>query len=183
MPGPDAAFRVLFVCVGNVCRSALAERLLRARLGSTDRVEVTSAGVLARAGDTMDPDTVAELIARGGSPEGFVSRQLEEQMLREADLVLVATRELRSRVLEDVPAALRRTFTIREFAALLDEVDPVAGRRDPRTLVAAAAEQRSSARLEEYDVPDPFRRGPESHAIAARLVSEAVERIAKALAG
>ena len=37
--------------------------------------------------------------------------------------MLTATRDIRSRVLEDSPAALRRTFTVLEFAALLDTVE------------------------------------------------------------
>ena len=43
-------------------------------------------------------------------------------MVKESDLVLAATTAIRSRVLEDSPGALRRTFTVREFAALLDVV-------------------------------------------------------------
>jgi protein-tyrosine phosphatase len=171
-----AQFRVLFVCVGNVCRSPMGERLLRIRLPE-DRFEVASAGVNALEGAPMSPDTVVELTARGGRADGFVARRLTEDMLHQADLVLVATRELRSRVLAETPSALRRTFTVREFAALLDEVDS----DDLREVVAQAAELRSRARLTDYDIPDPFQRGPEAQALAATLMTEAVERIAKGL--
>ena len=54
-----AAYRVLVVCVGNVCRSPLGERLLAARLG--DGFEVTSAGVGALVGEPMDPEAAAHL--------------------------------------------------------------------------------------------------------------------------
>jgi len=43
------AFRVLFVCIGNVCRSPLGERLLAAKLRS-EAFEVSSAGVGAMVG-------------------------------------------------------------------------------------------------------------------------------------
>jgi len=169
-------FRVLFVCVGNVCRSPLGERLLRVRLPE-DRFAVSSAGVNALEGAPISPDTVVELTARGGRADGFVARRLVDDMLHEADLVLVATRQLRSRVLAETPSALRRTFTVREFAALLDEVDS----DDPREIVAQAADLRSRARLTDYDIPDPFQRGPEAQAHAATLMAEAVDRIAKGL--
>lgn len=174
MPG----FRVLFVCVGNVCRSPLGERLLAQRLSGHD-VEVASAGVAALVGSPMSPEAAAQLEAYDGSADGFAARQLTAAMLREADLVLTATRELRSRVLSEVPSALRRTFTVLEFAALLDEVDPA----PPAELVAEAASARSLLGPAELDVPDPFRRGEEAHARAAALMAPAVDRIAVALAG
>jgi protein-tyrosine phosphatase len=171
-----ARFRVLFVCVGNVCRSPLGERLLRMKLPA-DRFEITSAGVNALEGAPISVETVVELEARGGDASGFVARRLDEDMLHEADLILVATRDLRSRVLSETPSALRRTFTVREFAALLDEIDA----DDVHELVARAAEVRSRARLTDYDIPDPYQRGPVAQAEAARLVADAVDRIAKGL--
>ncbi len=114
-------FRILFVCVGNVCRSPLGERLLAARLPA-DRFEVSSAGVGALAGAAMDPEAAGHLEAYGASADGFVARQLIPSMVKESDLVLTATKAIRSRVLEEAPAALRRTFTVLEFVALLDVV-------------------------------------------------------------
>jgi protein-tyrosine phosphatase len=100
-------------------------------------------------------------------------------MVKESDLVLTATKAIRSRVLEEAPAALRRTFTVLEFVALLDVVGSDG---DSAALVRGAADERSRAALEDYDISDPFRRGSEAHAAAAEQVAAAVERIAKALA-
>ena len=82
-------------------------------------VRVGSAGVSALVGSPMDESSAAELRRLGGDPTGFVSTQLDGAHVEEADLVLAATRQLRSRVLEESPRALRRTFTIRELAGLL----------------------------------------------------------------
>jgi protein-tyrosine phosphatase len=70
---------VLFVCFGNVCRSPLAERLLRWRLAEqlddlSEHVEVTSAGVCAVVGRPMDAKAAAELARLGGGADGFVAR-------------------------------------------------------------------------------------------------------------
>jgi protein-tyrosine phosphatase len=99
-------------------------------------------------------------------------------MVTESDLVLTATKAIRSRVLEDSPAVLRRTFTVLELAALLDVV-PADG--DPVALVRTAAEERSRASLDDYDIPDPYGRGDAAHEVAAASMAAAVERIAKAL--
>ena len=171
-------FQVLFVCIGNVCRSPLGERLLAARL-SEDGVAVRSAGVGAMVGAGMTPEAAVHLEAYGGSADGFVSRQLTPAMVDESDLVLTATTAIRSRVLEDSPGALRRTFPVLELAALLDGV-PMDG--DRAALVRAAAEERSRAVLDDHDIPDPFGRGDQAHAIAAESMAAAVERISKTLA-
>ena len=170
-------FRVLFVCVGNVCRSPLGERLLAKRLENTD-VEVSSAGVAALVGAPMTPQSAVHLGPYGATADGFASRQLTPRIVEESDLVLAATKAIRSRILEDSPSALRRTFTMREFAALLDIVEPSG---DRARLVRSAAEERSRAALDDYDIVDPYGRDDEAYAHAATLIGAAVDRIAKGL--
>jgi protein-tyrosine phosphatase len=181
MPAPP--FNVLFVCVGNVCRSPLAQSVLRLRLQEqlgdlSGRVEVTSAGVRAMVGRPMERVAAAELARLGGSASDFTARQLTEPVAARADLILTATKELRSRVLEEAPGALRRTFTITEFAALVRGEDA----ESPVSLVRKAAQRRSSAQVQEYDVPDPIGRSEEVHREAADLVDASVTPIAEALA-
>ncbi|HEX2892862.1 MAG TPA: hypothetical protein VHO29_02545 [Marmoricola sp.] len=180
MPTPARAaptpFRVLFVCIGNVCRSPMGERLLAARLPA-DRFEVASAGVGALVGSAMSEHAAAELRSYGGDPEGFCARQLSADIVEHSDLVLTATRDVRSQVLAEVPTALRRAFTILEFAALVEHSDVTS----PRDLVSWAGGHRSLVGRVEQDVPDPYRRGPEAHATAAAAINIAVQQIAKAL--
>ncbi|MFL6024848.1 MAG: hypothetical protein ACJ72O_16030 [Marmoricola sp.] len=173
---PAPVFRVLFVCIGNVCRSPVGERLLAARLPS-DRFEVASAGVGAMVGYAMSKYAAAELESYGGNAKGFAARQLTPELIDQADVVLTATRDLRSQVLAENPAALRRTFTVLEFAALLEMGEG----STPEELVRWAGAHRSAAGNVEQDVPDPFRRGSEAHAAAASAIHDAVQRIAKEL--
>jgi protein-tyrosine phosphatase len=171
-------FRVLFVCVGNICRSPLGQHLLAARLPA-DRFEVSSAGVRAVVGQPMNPDAAVHLEPHGLSADGFAARQLTPDLMSGADLVLAATRDIRSRALEEAPTAMRRTFTVLELASLVDALGPSDG---PADLVSRAAADRSRAVLDDYDIPDPIGRGPEAHALAAELMADAVEKIAKGLA-
>jgi protein-tyrosine phosphatase len=129
-------------------------------------------------GSAMTPEAASHLECFGGSAEGFAARQLVPALVDESDLVLTATKAIRSRVLEDSPGALRRTFTVLEFASLLDEVGADS---DTAALVRTAAEERSRATLDDYDIPDPYGRGDGAHALAAELMASAVERIAKGL--
>jgi protein-tyrosine phosphatase len=172
-------FRVLVVCDGNLCRSPLAERLLAARFstaGVTD-VDVSSAGVRGVVGAPMDPVAAAELARRGGSREGFTARRLDAAQIEAADLVLTATRDLRTKVLGESPRAMRRTFTLLEFAALAGHA-PEGSRED---LVTWAAAHRALAEGE-LDLVDPIGGTPDRHRAVAELIDEAVGGAVAALA-
>lgn len=140
---PEAAARgdtwsVLMVCTGNICRSPLAERLAAARLarlvtqtgqtGQTGPLEsvvtVRSAVVRACAGEPMHPHASTVLDERGVEHDGFVARQVTAAMVERADLVLCATRQHRAQVVTLAPRAVRRSFTLREFARLTDSAWP-----------------------------------------------------------
>ena len=173
-PEIQPEFRILTVCEGNLSRSPLAERLL-ARLLPTFAVE--SAGVRAVVGSAMEPLAAVELETRGVSAEHFTSRQLVAGMADGADLVLVATRDLRTRVLEEAPRGLRRTFTMLEFAALA----PLAEGATPAEVVAWAAANRPSVADLVLDVPDPYGRSVALHQQVAETIDRATTAIAAAL--
>ena len=181
----EPAFRILTVCTGNICRSPVVERLLAAELG--DGVEVGSAGTRAMVGDPSDPGMVTHLNEAGRSADGFAARQLRPRHLREADLVLALTRAHRARIVEEVPAVLRRTFTLLEFARIVSSPElPRTSADTPaealRGLVAVAARHRSLGVVEhDDDVPDPYRQGAAALATSYRLIADAVAAIGNAV--
>jgi protein-tyrosine phosphatase len=111
-------FRILTVCQGNISRSPAAEHLLRAQLGP--RFAVASAGTQAHAvvGSGVDRWTRALLSKRGVDASRHASRQLTGQMIDAAELILTMTPRQRSWVLTEAPTAMRRVFTLVEFARL-----------------------------------------------------------------
>ncbi|MFT3873084.1 MAG: hypothetical protein QM714_10620 [Nocardioides sp.] len=169
--------QILVVCEGNICRSPMAERLLAATLVGHD-VEVRSAGTRAVVGRGMSEHSATEVTARGGDAAGFAARQVTEQMVAEADLILVATRDLRTTTLELAPRAMKRAFTILEFAELARQAPDVLTGQE---LVAWAADHRPLAADVDQDVPDPVGRPPEVYRQVADLVEGAVSPIATAL--
>jgi low molecular weight protein-tyrosine phosphatase len=151
------ALTILYVCTGNVCRSPMAEYLLRQR-STGRRLHVASAGVAALVGEPVDTGSATVLASFGIDSSTHRARQFEPWMATDADLVLTAEVAHRDAVMAEVPAALRRTFTIKEFARLVRHV----GTAEPRELIDRSAQIRGmygAVPLELDDVPDPFRAG------------------------
>lgn len=189
----DAPGEVLVVCTGNICRSPLVERLLQADLDARfgpGALRVRSAGTHALVDQPMDERAAAVLRSLGGDPDGFRARRLTESMVREADLVITATREHRAQVSRLHPRAMRRSFTLRELALLVDSLDDgeLPGADDPRErvreLVALAVQRRGLVRPsdpEALDVTDPYRRPDAAYAAMRREVAQAWPALRRAL--
>ncbi|MEO3741980.1 phosphotyrosine protein phosphatase [Plantactinospora sp. B5E13] len=136
-------FTVLHVCMGNICRSPMAERLLalavRERLarrvgaGGGTPVDATLADHLVHshsagtggwhAGEEMNPPAARQVRARGGDVEDFGARKLRSEHIDAADLVLTATADQQEYVVALRPDAAGRTFVLGEFGRLLAGVD------------------------------------------------------------
>ncbi|MET0426430.1 MAG: phosphotyrosine protein phosphatase [Actinoplanes sp.] len=124
------AFTVLHVCMGNICRSPMAERLLaravRDRAGEVgdQLVRSVSAGTGGwHEGEEMNPPAARQVRARGGSTTGFEARKLRGDFIDEADLIFTATADQYDYVVALRPDATDRTFVLGEFARLLGAVD------------------------------------------------------------
>ena len=153
----------------------MIEALLRAEL-DPDLFEVASAGVQGWDRQPMDAMAAMELMRFGHSPGKFTSHAIDSYLVDSADLILTATKGHRSEVLAMNPRALRRTFTLVEFAALCEKVDGAY----PTDLVAEAARQRSLAPVD-IDIRDPFRRSPEIHRQTADQIADAVHIVGSSL--
>lgn len=173
-PRPVDSFRILFVCTGNVCRGPIAERLTRhelhARLSgpAAGRILVESAGTWGHEGAPMEAHAATVLGEYGVDSRDFVGRELLDEHVVDADLVLTATLDHRSQVISMGHAAGLRTFTLKEFTRLVRRIDP-GTLPDPRggthvterarALVRAAAALRGwllAATPESDEVDDPY---------------------------
>jgi len=136
---------IVFVCTGNLCRSPMAEYLLRARLARGSEWEVGSAGVAAVPGAPASEAAVLVLREIGVDLRPHRSRQLTADLVDKAALVVVMTAGHRELVRAMVPRALEKTFLLRDFdraAERRDVEDPigmsVAAYRDVRDQIDAA---------------------------------------------
>lgn len=176
------ALRILTVCIGNQCRSPLAERLLQARLDALapGLAVVTSAGTGARDGTPMDAQAAAELRRLGGDPSGATARRLTPELLADQDLVLAATRDLRTASVRLAPRTMKRSFTITELAAILGTSD-LPHDLHPDELVAVAATRRQAG-ADAPDLADPIGASDSVHREVADRIDAAVSAIARRLA-
>ncbi len=91
-PSGTPPARVTFVCTGNICRSPMAEVVLRAYAAEatladgsklSDRLVVSSAGTSSwHEGEPMDPRAHAVLEARGYTDHGHVAQPFETSAVR-----------------------------------------------------------------------------------------------------
>jgi protein-tyrosine phosphatase len=151
--------RLLFVCLGNICRSPTAEGVMRelvAREGLADDVQVESAGTGAwHVGSAPDRRASAAARAHGVALEGS-ARQVAEADFDDFDLLLAMdrqnARELRARARGERQAAKVR---------LLREFDPASVAGD------------GSAAGHDLDVPDPYYGGDDGFDEVFALVQAA----------
>ncbi|MBL6277479.1 phosphotyrosine protein phosphatase [Micromonospora fiedleri] len=198
-------FTVLHVCMGNICRSPMAERLLvvavRERLTRRDvdpaRVDEVlhshSAGTGGwHAGEEMNPPAARQVVNRGGSTAGFAARKLRSDHIDAADLVLTATADQQEYVVALRPDAASRTFVLGEFGRMLATLDPAtlpAAEATPEAVhargvalvEAAHAARQGSALLPGDDLDDPWGRGDQCFTRVADEIEETVQPLAAAL--
>lgn len=183
-----APFGVLVVCTANICRSPVAEALLTRALASSGEVRVASAGLHALPGRPL----AAEMARLLDDPvPAFTARQLTAELVRAADLVLVMTRDQRAALVGAVPAAVRRTFTFREFAGLAVLAGPTGtglagstGGERLAELTRLAPRLRASRPTGAVDdIDDPYGRGDAAFVTAMAQIRQSVADIAGAVTG
>ncbi|MEU4559601.1 phosphotyrosine protein phosphatase [Actinoplanes sp. NPDC023936] len=162
-----APFTVLHVCMGNICRSPMAERLLdravRDRGGEPGLVRSVSAGTGGwHEGEEMNPPAARQVRARRGTPDGFLARKLRGDFIDEADLILTATADQYDYVVALRPDAADRTFVLGEFGRLLAGVDagalppfPSADAKPDAVYARGTAIVEAAARLRGGEAPQP----------------------------
>lgn len=108
------------MCIGNICRSPMAEGLLKQALPG---VQTTSAGLAALVGQGADPLAVSLVAEAGVDISAHRARMLTDAIAREADLILVMDEQQKEQIAKQYPYARGRVFRLAE-AAGQDIPDP-----------------------------------------------------------
>ena len=148
--------KVLFVCLGNICRSPTAEGVFRHKLravGLEDRVQVDSAGTGDwHVGKAPDSRTRQAALRRGYDLSAQRARQVEVTDFQRFDLILAMDQSnLRNlQALRPADARADLDLYLRRYELALDEVpDPYYGGEDGFEQVLDLIEQASDALLVE----------------------------------
>ncbi|PRA44600.1 MULTISPECIES: low molecular weight protein-tyrosine-phosphatase [Pseudomonas] len=123
--------RVLFVCLGNICRSPTAEGVLRHKLraaGLAERIEVASAGTGDwHVGNPPDKRSQAAALRRGYDLSAQRAQQVTRADFSSSDLILAMDQSnLRNlKALQPAQGKAELDLFLRRYAASVDEVpDP-----------------------------------------------------------
>jgi sulfate adenylyltransferase len=165
--------KVLFVCTANICRSAYMEIRAKQLAGNIDGLSFASAGTHGFTDHPMN-DVMASTLAE--PDDTFRSQRLSRQLVEDADVILTAEASHRAHILEEFPQAIRKVFTLGQFAAHVEQADGLRG----RDLIAAAGQRRTAADPA-LDVADPYRRGNAASETAAGTISTMLSVIVPAL--
>ena len=161
---PGAPYRVCLVCLGNICRSPMAETVLRAELAAAGLAGETAGAVVVdsagtgdwHVGDMMDPDARKALAGRGHDGSGHRARQFEPSWLSRYDLILA----MDARNLADLRRMARAQGEDTDRIRLFGEVGEIGGQ----------------------DIPDPWGGGPDEFGRVLDLLRAAAPVIAARLA-
>jgi protein-tyrosine phosphatase len=182
---------ILVVCTGNICRSPIAEGMLRDALSSRfgdDAPSVSSAGTWGVEGSPPTAEAVAAAAERGIDISAHRARRLAMVPAADADLVIAMAGEHRDIVSDEVGAG-ERAFTLKELVRLLESLPPVPPGAGPGSL-SARVEQAHAARQAGFagnplddDVVDPIGMPLLTYRATAWELDEWVARLVDGLYG
>jgi len=123
---------ILFVCTGNVCRSPMAEGILRYALQGRGDFRVLSAGLGAMEGQPPSAYAIQAVRELGIDISRQRSRMLTPELVHQADFIFGMTHSHIDTVMLLYPHAAEKTFLLREFDETLDLFekdisDPIGG--------------------------------------------------------
>ena len=105
--------RVLVVCIGNICRSPMAEGLLRRAL--PDR-QILSAGLAALVGHGADPIAVGIMAGQGIDIGAHRARMVSDALVRDSDLILTMDSRQQEQISAEYPHTRGKVFRLGETA-------------------------------------------------------------------
>ena len=166
-PRLQGPMEAVFVCTGNVARSAAAEIIasqLSEEYGLTDDWIFTSAGTSALSGSRVYRHVGKQLDERGYDISGYRAKQLTEDMVERATLILVAEAEHADWIIREWPQYHHKVHLIKQVANLKQEVGSEA---EPISYLYS----HNQAPRSSDNIGDPYRQGKE----AARIAVDEIE--------
>lgn len=110
--------KVMFICTGNICRSAMAEGMFRKMSENMDNIEIYSCGVYAETGDYATYNAVEAAKEYDADISSHRATNIRESEIEKMDLILCATNSHKQSVIYLYPKLKGKVFTMKEFAGI-----------------------------------------------------------------
>lgn len=121
--------KIMFICTGNICRSAMAHALLAKRAKEKNKdIEVYSCGVYAQNGDIPTYEGIQTMKDYGIDLSTHRATNIRNSNIKDMDVILCATKSHKDIVIAMYPDLKDKVFTMKEYAGYpkddLDIKDP-----------------------------------------------------------
>ena len=121
--------KIMFICTGNICRSAMAHVMLKKMAKEKNKeIDIYSCGVYARNGDTPTDEAIYVMRKYNVDITKHRATNLENSKIKEMDIILCATLNHKKMVVSMYPDLQNKIFTMKEYAGYpsndLDISDP-----------------------------------------------------------
>lgn len=116
--------KIMFVCTGNICRSAMADKLLAKRVKEEKLdIQVFSCGTCAENGDYPTLEAIETMQEYGVDIREHRATNIRNSKIEEMDLVLCATTTHKSTVLNMYPKLDGKVYTMKEYVGITENRD------------------------------------------------------------
>ena len=143
---------ILVICIGNICRSPMAEGLLKQAFPDK---KISSAGIDAMVGYPADPSSVELMQQHGIDISAHRAQSLMSWMVSDADMIVVMDQDQRRYIEQKYPTSKGKVFRLRDFDL--------------------------AHSTESLDVPDPYKENMDVFRTTYRLIAQGsaalIERI------
>lgn len=109
--------KIMFICTGNICRSAMAHWLLVKKLEDANRtdIDVYSCGLYAQTGDGPTYEAIEAMEEYDVDLKQHRATNIRNSNIKEMDLILCATYSHKILVLDMYPELEGKVFTLKEY--------------------------------------------------------------------
>ena len=111
--------KIMFICTGNICRSAMAEGMMK-KLAKDNKLDldICSCGIYAEDGDYATYNAIETAKYYDVNIEEHRATNIKNSKIEEMDIILCATESHKETVLYLYPKLKEKVFTMKEYAKL-----------------------------------------------------------------
>lgn len=109
--------KIMFICTGNICRSAMAHKMLEKKAKEENKdIEVYSCGVFAEDGDVPTYEGIDVMREYGIDLSKHRATNIRNSNIKDMDVILCATTSHKNNVISMYPELKEKVYTMKEYA-------------------------------------------------------------------